>query len=108
MMALAARANDRLKRLKTMIEDLGLTPGEFADEIGISRNTIYRILGDKGEPNLSTLNLICEKLGCSLDFALCKEKEDPSTSYKEAVITIRENQAQWTLKERVEMIKMLL
>lgn len=50
--------NDRIKFLR---KKLHLTQQEFADKIGMKRNTIANYEGDRNEPSNSVISLICRE-----------------------------------------------
>ena len=49
---------------------LNMEPKEFAEFVGISKNTIYNYESGRCMPNLYTAMLIAERLGTSLDALL--------------------------------------
>mgnify|MGYP003289442061 CR=1 FL=1 len=51
-------------RVKELLEERGLLMKDFADEIGITRETLTRTL--KGNPQYSTLKTIADGLGVSV------------------------------------------
>ena len=62
---------DFMKRFSTAIarwrKRLGMTAQEFADFVGISKNTIHNYENGRCMPQLYTAMLIAERLGTSLD-----------------------------------------
>ena len=62
---------DFMKRFSTAIacwrKRLGMTAQEFADFVGISKNTIHNYENGHRMPQLYTAMLIAERLGTTLD-----------------------------------------
>jgi HTH-type transcriptional regulator/antitoxin PezA len=54
--------NERIKKLRKAI---GLTQQEFADRIGVKRNTIANYEIDRNEPSGSVVSLICKEFSVS-------------------------------------------
>lgn len=50
--------NERIKKLR---KELGFTQQEFADKIGMKRNTIANYETDRNEPSNSVISLICRE-----------------------------------------------
>lgn len=48
-------------RIKNLRKELHLTQQEFADKIGMKRNTIANYEGDRNEPSNSVISLICRE-----------------------------------------------
>lgn len=40
---------------------------EIARKTGLSRQSLYRTLGEEGNPNFTTVNKVVEALGCKLE-----------------------------------------
>lgn len=57
--------NERIKKLRKV---LGLTQQEFADKIGMKRNTIANYETDRNEPSNSVISLICKTFNVSEDW----------------------------------------
>ncbi len=53
--------NEKLKELIT--DKLTISINRFSKEIGISRQTIYKIFADKCTPSVLTVKKICEFFG---------------------------------------------
>ena len=56
------------KRLKELRKELGLTQQEFADRLGIKRNTIATYEAGKSKPSDSAAVLICNTFNVSMDW----------------------------------------
>lgn len=56
------------KRLKELRKELGLTQQEFADKLGIKRNTIATYEAGKSKPSDSAIVLICNTFNVSIDW----------------------------------------
>lgn len=54
--------NERIKKLR---KALGLTQQDFADRIGVKRNTIANYEIDRNEPSGSVISLICKEFNVS-------------------------------------------
>lgn len=54
--------NERIKKLR---KALGLTQQEFADRIGMKRNTVANYETDRNEPSNSVVTLICKTFNVS-------------------------------------------
>lgn len=57
--------NERIKKLRKV---LGLTQQEFADKIGMKRNTIANYETNRNEPSNSVISLICRTFNVSEDW----------------------------------------
>lgn len=57
--------NNRIKQLR---KTLNLTQQEFAERIGIKRNTIANYEGGRNEPVSSVINLICREYNVNIDW----------------------------------------
>lgn len=71
-------------RVKELLKERGMMMKDFAEQIGISRETLTRAL--QGNPQYSTLKTIADGLGLSVR-DLFKPKED--SSYLQGIITYR-------------------
>lgn len=49
--------------LKNVIEARDHSVAELADEVGISRQGLYKMLSEEGNPRLSTLNKLLKSIG---------------------------------------------
>lgn len=54
--------NERLRKLRRMLD---LTQQEFADKIGMKRNTIANYETDRNKPSNSVISLICREFNVS-------------------------------------------
>lgn len=52
-----------MEKLKNYLSRKGLPPSHFADEIGVARSTILRILRGDYSPSLRVMQLIAEATG---------------------------------------------
>lgn len=85
------------KRLSNLIEVQYESAAAFADDVGISRNSLYKILHGEVTPDAQTLVDFCEKLGCSVDFLLgvsCPET-DPVEGFEAALLNVYEFRRKW-------------
>lgn len=57
-------------RLKALREQLNIKQGEFADKIGLSRQSISNYESGKHSPDVEVLKRMAEYLGCSVDYLL--------------------------------------
>lgn len=53
--------------LRDIMQEVGITQSELADESGVSRATINRYLAKQRLPTLKALINICDVLDCDLD-----------------------------------------
>lgn len=53
--------------LRDIMQEVGITQSELADESGLSRATINRYLAKQRLPTLKALINICDVLDCNLD-----------------------------------------
>lgn len=53
--------------LRDIMQEVGITQSELADESGLSRATINRYLAKQRLPTLKALINICDVLDCDLD-----------------------------------------
>lgn len=53
--------------LRDIMQEVGITQSELADESGLSRATINRYLAKQRLPTLKALINICDVLDCGLD-----------------------------------------
>ena len=84
--------------------------GCFADRIGVSRRTLYRITCERGVPTLFTLVKICGQLDCTLDFLLglsCPESES-AEAWETVLLNVREFGRTWSKKKRLLLAKAIL
>lgn len=92
------------ERLRDMILLQYPSVVDFAAEIGVSRNTMYRML--KGEfPCVPVLVDICACLGCSVDFllGLSAPESDAREAFISAVLNIQAYGAQWRQEDRLAL-----
>ena len=59
---------DFSNRLYKVLIDSDVPVKQFADSIGVSKNTIYRYLQGMGEPPMRTVKKICEEYNVSSDW----------------------------------------
>ncbi|MCI8489027.1 MAG: helix-turn-helix transcriptional regulator [Lachnospiraceae bacterium] len=57
--------NERIKQLR---KTLGMTQQEFAEKIGVKRNTIAQYEIGRNEPIESVINLICKQYNINIDW----------------------------------------
>lgn len=62
-------------RLRKLIRSKGFTQSQFARVVGIEKHTISNLITGRNDPRLSTLKIIAEYFGVSLDY-LVYGKED--------------------------------
>lgn len=55
------------KRMRSCMSSENLNINELADRLGVSKSSISDYLQEKGNPRANTIELIYEKLGCSLE-----------------------------------------
>ena len=93
------------ERLRALIGVQYSSVGEFADRAGLSRNTLYRITCGAKIPSLYTLLLICDRLGCSLDFLLgiASCDSDPLAAWQTALLCVHEFGPKWKQEDRSAM-----
>jgi transcriptional regulator with XRE-family HTH domain len=62
----------------------GLSVEKFANEVGVTRTTVYFYINDKKRPTLSTLMNICKRVGISLaeGKAYCEPRESGRQPHK--------------------------
>ena len=92
-------------RLRELIQLQYPSLVDFAEEIGVSRNTIYRLI-NKGEfPCVPVLVDICACLGCTVDFllGLTSAESDAREAYVSTVLNIRAFRLKWTSEERLAL-----
>jgi transcriptional regulator with XRE-family HTH domain len=58
------------ERLYKAYKQSGLTVRQIAEKAGIGVNTMHEVITGKSDPRLSTLILLCDALGCSLEWLL--------------------------------------
>src|ERR1043166_6983663 len=58
--------NRCLARIRQLIEREGLTQVDLARRMGVSPQTVSEMLGENGNPRISTLLRIAEALGCNV------------------------------------------
>ncbi len=74
------------KALREIIKKHGMTIGQVAKAIGYDRASLYRTLGDDGNPERKTMEKILDYLGYDLKFIKRKEVKPVSqTISKEEV-----------------------
>ncbi len=98
------------ERLREMILSQYSTLSEFADELGVTRNTLYHMVRGDARPNIQTLAEICDLLGCSMDFLLgisCPE-QDPEEGYETALLNVHEFSASWPRRKKLMLICAIL
>lgn len=85
------------KRLRELIKVQFGSVSAFAESTGLKLNTLYRILNVDTVPTLHVLLVVCESLGCSLDFLLGVEREedDPCEAYAAAARNILIYRSRW-------------
>lgn len=62
------------KRLKILREKIGISQGDFAKALGVSRSTISYYETGERLPDIEMLDRICETTGCSANFLLGKSQ----------------------------------
>lgn len=94
------------ERVRELIRLQDSSVGCFADRIGVSRNTMYRLTCEGLMPSLQTMVDIGEMLGCSVDFLLGLEmpEENPAEAYHTAALNILEYREQMTRKQKLLLI----
>jgi probable addiction module antidote protein len=55
-----------LLALSYVIEAKGYTIPQLADEVGLTKQGLYKLLSDGGNPRLSTLNQVLESIGMKI------------------------------------------
>ena len=75
------------RRLRQMIKVQYGTASRFARACGLSQNTLYRILNIDTLPTVGTLALMCDRLGCTIEFllGLNLEATDSNEAYESAI-----------------------
>lgn len=96
---------DRIKRLR---KESKMTQQEFADKLGLKRQTIAAYEIGKIEPSDSTLLLICEKFGVNeewLRYNIGEMKKDIDIDFGEicADIGIRDEKAKMAIMKYYEL-----
>lgn len=81
-------------RVKELLKERGMMMKDFAEQIGISRETLTRAL--QGNPQYSTLKTIADGLGLSVRDLFKPREEEPSLqgviTYKGEAYVIRNRQ----------------
>jgi DNA-binding XRE family transcriptional regulator len=55
-------------RIKVLVDDLGVTPYKFAQEVGIAYNTAYRLYNKPEKlPDISVVQKICDTYQVQVD-----------------------------------------
>lgn len=98
------------KRLKILIDILGLTLKDFSRQTGIPYQSLLNYLGGKREPNLENLQKIAIQTNCNLNWLLTGEGEmfrrgekgELKVSEKVPIYNVRED------PEIVEILKLLM
>ncbi len=90
-------------RVRELIRLQDSSVGCFADRIGVSRNTLYRLTCEGLMPSLQTIVDISDMLGCSVDFLLGLEKPEESIreAYHTAALNILEYREQMSRKQKL-------
>ena len=63
-----------LLALKDIVEANGGV-GQISKNTGLNRESLYRLLSEKGNPRLSSLNSILDALGLKINFSIREEDE---------------------------------
>ena len=94
------------ERVRELIRLQDSSVGCFADRIGVSRNTMYRLTCEGLMPSLQTMVDIGEMLGCSVDFLLGLEmpEDSPAEAYHTAALNILEYREQMTRKQKLLLV----
>ena len=93
-------------RMRTLISIHDDSISHFADKIGISRNSLYKIVHGQVTPDAQTLVDICDRLGCSVDFLLGMESPllDSYEAYETALMNIFEFRDEWSRNQRLFLV----
>lgn len=93
-------------RVRELIRLQDSSVGCFADRIGVSRNTLYRLTCEGLMPSLQTIVDISDMLGCSVDFLLGLEKPEESIreAYHTAALNILEYREQMSRKQKLLLV----
>ena len=90
------------KRLRALVSVQYDSLGSFADRVGVTRGSFYRIMCGKATPDLQTVVDICALLCCSVDFllGLSDPESDAEEGYETALLNIREFREDWTREQK--------
>lgn len=72
------------RRLEKLRADVGMSQEQFADAVGVSRQTVYRWETDYSRPSLDNISAICEVLGVKKESFLNYLSDDKDTLYNAA------------------------
>ena len=86
------------RRLRQMIKVQYGTASSFARACGLPQNTLYRILNIDTLPTVGTLALMCERLGCTMEFllGLNLEASDSNEAYESAIRDVQTFKDKWS------------
>ena len=93
------------RRLRDLVRYQYPSIKDFADAIGVSRNTMYRMLNSGEFPSIPTMVDVCAQLGCSVDslLGLLTPESDAREAYVEAVLNIQAYGSQWKQEDRLAL-----
>lgn len=73
-------------RFKETLEKYGITQMELADRLGINRVSVSRLLSEKNDIRLSTIEKIAKAIGCNVSELVLTDSEKQPTNEKETYI----------------------
>lgn len=73
-------------RFKETLEKYGITQMELADRLGINRVSVSRLLSEKNDIRLSTIEKIAKAIGCNISELVFTDSERETSSEKETYI----------------------
>ena len=73
----------KLKKLRT---DKNLTQKDLADQLHVTFQTISKWENDENEPDIATLKELAKLYGCSVDYLISEDEQEPSKEETVAVV----------------------
>lgn len=73
-------------RFKETLEKYGISQMELADRLGINRVSVSRLLSEKNDIRLSTIEKIAKAIGCNVSELVLTDSEKQPTNEKETYI----------------------
>lgn len=73
-------------RFEETLEKYGITQMKLADRLGINRVSVSRLLSEKNDIRLSTIEKIAKAIGCNVSELVLTDSEKQPTNEKETYI----------------------
>ena len=91
------------RRLRQMIKVQYGTASSFARACGLPQNTLYSILNMNILPTVQTLALMCDRLGCTMEFllGLNLEASDSNEAYESAIRDVQTFKDKWSRSRKL-------